>query len=131
MRVSKTGVENLGHCCILIASKGTVTTQLSSLKNSLFHHSNMLTHNPSIHGSTSCRPVRSSDIPKGYSRLAPNASSRASKSWAHRLQSFAVVVCRSKSKFESPSPNTANENFSVKSVSGCVLLLKKRKQTPA
>jgi hypothetical protein len=67
--------------------------------------------NDRIHGSTtSVKPVRSSANPSGWNRCPPNAANRASSWMATWLQSWAVVVCRSRSKLESPRPKTAYWN---------------------
>lgn len=76
----------------------------------------------SIQGSTSDKPVLSSHSPLSQNLVPPNTSKRESNAWATWLQSFAEVCCLSRSKFESPNPNTANCTLSFNNDSGCVLV---------
>ena len=65
-------------------------------------------HNCSVHGSTaSSSPTASFASPRWHTRSAPRKLRAESSVCAAWLQSFAVVVCRSRSRFVSPKPSTA------------------------
>eukprot|EP00982_Pelagococcus_subviridis_P014532 31339-Pelagococcus_subviridis.AAC.4 len=74
-------------------------------------------HSVSHHGSTaSSNPTASFASPRCAILVAPNECNAESSVCAAWLQSFAVVVCLSKSKFVSPSPSTAYDSVPRSSV---------------
>mmetsp|Transcript_19790 Transcript_19790/g.61789 ORF Transcript_19790/g.61789 Transcript_19790/m.61789 type:complete len:433 (+) Transcript_19790:997-2295(+) len=83
------------------------------------------------HGCTSWLPVRSSASPRGWKRSAPSSESRLSTACATWLQSLAAVVCRSRSRFESPSPRTAKCSLPANMPAACVRRCRKRTHGPA